>query len=573
MSTEEFKITAKNGFQAINKVINILKSFYSKSDPSKLSDSSLRYIFRGVSCEYDGPFIKSSSSVRLSLYRPEYHYADYINYNKNLITEARKNFPDDYAKLSDLEVLADIQHKGGATCLVDFSKNALIALWFACSGDYKKEGILYCYETINDIIFRSNLSVLTVKDSDQPIESLLVETRKCANFRGKYSHKFWMWSPSCINDRISRQDSVFIFGLEKFDINEHEIQKIIIKPQAKKDILFVLAHCFNISAITIYHDVDGYADSNAKLKDIVSNNRSRNSDAYNNGFDNMLIGNYAIALDFFAQSGIEGNGSLKDKKNLIELTYSKAVCYKHIGDKENAIMKYHETHELCRVFLSQENKEAEYFWKKSFKAYNDELFLLYDLSLYDKCLECCDRIIELIEKYNSYSDRSEDLDETYCRIAKLELFLLKILREDHEDIEKYKDTYFGLLESSGSASGFYHILLLYFKQFGEIYFETEEANLEEFITTIEGSLAKIEHNVVFSDWKFEDINKALQALIDSSQRNAGKDKLDKFVELRFLTSKMEDIQNIVHNNYLRTVSEYQSIILRKSVFGKINMRK
>lgn len=558
MFVEEFRIETECGFEAITEVINILKSFYSESDCQKPVHSPIRYIFRGVTREYDEA-IKSGSSVRLSNYRPKYRYADYINYNKNLITEARKNFPDSYAKLSDLEVLADIQHKGGATCLVDFSKNALIALWFACSGDYEDEGILYCYETIKDIIFRSNLSVLTTKDSAQPIESLLVETRKCANFRGKYSHKFWMWSPSCINDRISRQDSVFIFGLEKFDISEHEIQKIIIEPQAKKDILFVLAHCFNISALTIYHDVDGYADSNAKLKDIASNERNGNSGAYNNGFDNMLIGNYAIALDFFAQSGITDNNSPKNKNNLIELAYSKAVCYKHIGDYENAIMKYHETHKLCRDVLfreNQEGKETDYFWKKSFKAYNDELFLLYDLSLYDKCLECCDNIIELIEKYNdSHPDCPEKLDVTYCKIAKIELFLLKILREGNKNLKKYKDSYFNLLEIGGSASGFYHILLLYFRQFGEIYFGTKRADLKRFITDIEGELIQCEHNVVFSDWKFGDIKEVLQVLIDSFQRDSRKNELKKFIELRFLTSKMEDIQNIVHNNYLRTVSE------------------
>ncbi len=41
--------------------------------------------------------------------------------------------------MSDLDVLAEIQHLGGATCLVDFSTNFLIALWMASGEESKKE--------------------------------------------------------------------------------------------------------------------------------------------------------------------------------------------------------------------------------------------------------------------------------------------------------------------------------------------------------------------------------------------------------------------------------------------------
>ena len=556
MAHKEYRITEVCGFQAVQEIMNVLKSFYSESD-NQIGNSPIRYIFRGVTREFDKPFIKSGSSVRLSEYRKGYRYADYINYNKNLVTDARKNFPDDYAKLSDLDVLADIQHKGGATCLVDFSKNILMALWFACSGDYDKEGVLYCYETISDIVGRNNLSVLTMKDSEKPIERLLVETRKCANFRGKYSHKFWMWYPSCINDRIVRQDSVFIFGLEKFDINRHGIRKIIIEPKAKKDILFVLAHCFNISAVTIYHDVDGYADSNAKLKDFIANDRNGNSNAYTDGFDNMLIGNYEIALDFFMQSETRDGGTEIDKKTLIEISYSKAVCYKHLGDKENAIMKYRQTYEFCEDFLSNEcNEDTKYYYIKSLKAYNDELFLLYSLFLYDECLERCDKIMHLIKEYNTCQKNSDNFDLTYCKIAKIELFLLKILREENKNIEEHIETYFAMLNIENLKQDFYSILLFYFEQFGEIYFEQGEVNLSEFIEEVERRLANIEHNVVFSEWNFCDINEAIQELINFSNENFQKKEAEKFMKLKFLTSKMEDIQNIVHNNYLKNTSEY-----------------
>lgn len=45
-------------------------------------------------------------------------------------------------ELSDLEILAEIQHLGGATCLTDFTTNFLIALWFATSPKEDADGKL-----------------------------------------------------------------------------------------------------------------------------------------------------------------------------------------------------------------------------------------------------------------------------------------------------------------------------------------------------------------------------------------------------------------------------------------------
>ena len=49
--------------------------------------------------------------------------------------------------LSDLELLAELQHYGAATCLIDFTTNALIALWFACSKESGQDGIVVAMPT------------------------------------------------------------------------------------------------------------------------------------------------------------------------------------------------------------------------------------------------------------------------------------------------------------------------------------------------------------------------------------------------------------------------------------------
>ena len=50
-------------------------------------------------------------------------------------------------RLSDLELIAELQHYGAATCLIDFTTNALIALWFACEEKSDKAGKVVAMET------------------------------------------------------------------------------------------------------------------------------------------------------------------------------------------------------------------------------------------------------------------------------------------------------------------------------------------------------------------------------------------------------------------------------------------
>ena len=45
----------------------------------------------------------------------------------------------DGKQLPDLELLAELQYFGAATCLIDFTRSALVALWFACQQGSQRE--------------------------------------------------------------------------------------------------------------------------------------------------------------------------------------------------------------------------------------------------------------------------------------------------------------------------------------------------------------------------------------------------------------------------------------------------
>ena len=90
-----------------------------------------QYLFRGVS--------KDTHKMEASAYRrlPETdrnNPSKLLKINQALIDKARLLGHDqkDGHRLSDLELLAELQHFGAATCLIDFTRNAQIALWFAC---------------------------------------------------------------------------------------------------------------------------------------------------------------------------------------------------------------------------------------------------------------------------------------------------------------------------------------------------------------------------------------------------------------------------------------------------------
>jgi hypothetical protein len=95
-------------------------------------------LFRGVSTE--------SYKIEASAYRnfPEINRnnpSKLLQINKNLIGKARRSGHDqrEGQQLSDLELLAELQYSGAATCLIDFTCRALIALWFACQQGPEKD--------------------------------------------------------------------------------------------------------------------------------------------------------------------------------------------------------------------------------------------------------------------------------------------------------------------------------------------------------------------------------------------------------------------------------------------------
>lgn len=152
-------------------------------------------------------------------------------------------------ELSELELLAELQHNGAATCLIDFTSNALVALWFACQEEQKKPGKVVAMATDNPTDFSS-------------IEDAKILNKSIKDFLNK--GKLWKWKPRDFNNRIVAQGSVFVFGEGKVEKRRYE--EIKINRDSKQKIQEELKEKFGISEESLFSDFSGFAQSNAHDK-------------------------------------------------------------------------------------------------------------------------------------------------------------------------------------------------------------------------------------------------------------------------------------------------------------------
>ena len=215
-----------------------------------------QYLFRGVSNE--------SYEIEASAYRrlPEgarNNPAWLLRINQDLIEKARLLGHDqkDGQQLSDLELLAELQHFGAATCLIDFTRNALVALWFACQQSSKGKA--------NGKVF-----AVRIDDSDrfEVITPKLVKKENIDYFFREDERKgypLYQWQPKYQNNRIIAQQSVFIFGGAQVEI---EAECVVLR-SGKQDMLTSLDKVSGITEGSIYPDFDGFARLHAHNKPYV----------------------------------------------------------------------------------------------------------------------------------------------------------------------------------------------------------------------------------------------------------------------------------------------------------------
>ena len=202
------------------------------------------YLFRGVSNV--GYKIEASAYRRLD--GTDKNFENFLKINQELIKGAwhHKLEMRDGKDLKDLEILAALQHAGAATCLIDFTYSALIALWFACENDPS--------DKISDgkVVAVSNkpseFTEITLDLLEKKIDCFLQDPTDKES-------KLYRWRPWQLNNRIGPQQSVFLFGVSEIDSYEW----CIIDGTSKKALQNQLQQSGNITDATLFPDFEGFA--------------------------------------------------------------------------------------------------------------------------------------------------------------------------------------------------------------------------------------------------------------------------------------------------------------------------
>ncbi|WP_337034823.1 FRG domain-containing protein [Paenibacillus illinoisensis] len=188
-------------------------------------------------------------------------YEDRIRfYEEALLKQARfKGFGEDKGKpISDAELLAKLQHHGAATRFVDFSKNALVSLWFCVQSNLDKTGLLLGLHT-DHVGVESYEGEFDEKSYDDLFNDL-----------NKFDHPFFIETP-VVSKRIAAQHGVFLYssfstnptGSLKIATKKNGTLFIAINPKLKVEARKLLTQVFDIRAVTLFPDLDGFALANS----------------------------------------------------------------------------------------------------------------------------------------------------------------------------------------------------------------------------------------------------------------------------------------------------------------------
>jgi FRG domain len=185
----------------------------------------------------------------------DFYLQQYENYLLNAARVAGHGFQRG-RDLSDLELLAVLQHYGAATRLLDFSRNVGVALWFAASENPEKCGLLIAVDVNRTKPLNSQ------KEISKPVNETL------------YSQPIpyaFSWQPQQLFDRMEVQQSFFIFSkAEKSDWGslalpgpnkkDGGLVLVAVPPELKSD-LVRLQHqrMFGFTGLSLFPDLEGFS--------------------------------------------------------------------------------------------------------------------------------------------------------------------------------------------------------------------------------------------------------------------------------------------------------------------------
>ena len=282
----------------------VLNAIVALTNALALASIEADYIFRGETGIYD----KISSGLYRDLVGPIPNSLDIEIIQQRNLEEAKR-----YTQETDeMVILTELQHYGGKTNLIDFTSDYLVALFFACDGNYLQDGRVILLEKTGEL-------------------------------------NQYIYEPRLVLNRARAQKSVFVrppAGYVKPD-------RVVVIPHAlKAPILDYLHKAHAISSETIYNDLHGYIRLTAIHREANDNiNRALFHQKQGDRLAAIDCCNKAIGLNPLSMNayGVRGSAyrDLGDSDRAIS-DYSQAIAlapgysggYQHRGDVYTEIGRY-----------------------------------------------------------------------------------------------------------------------------------------------------------------------------------------------------------------------------------------
>jgi hypothetical protein len=185
----------------------------------------------------------------------EYYLQRYESYLLNAARRAGHGFQGG-RELNDLELLAVLQHHGAATRLLDFSRNAAVALWFASSENPTKHGLLIAIEA------QKTKQLISQADIAKSIREIVL----LQDYPWTFS-----WQPQHLFERMRVQQSFFLFSkAEKREWGSLSIPGpqqpngglllIAISPELKSEVAMAQhERMFGFTGLGLFPDLEGFS--------------------------------------------------------------------------------------------------------------------------------------------------------------------------------------------------------------------------------------------------------------------------------------------------------------------------
>ena len=385
------------------------------------------------------------------------------SYHNDILMKTRTgSFSIEHGRdLSDLQQLAELQHFGTPTGLLDFTWNPLVALWFASENE-EKDGKLFSINTNNP----GNVYRLFGDEANQDISKIL-------SYRIERNQPpVAIWEPefrSMARNRILVQCSVFVIGPPTFTKCDDIVSEVTIEKKDKKNLRNELDRLY-INEQSLYRDVSVFGQARHSTKSDYTDKIK-----FNQGVVFFRQREFHSAVCIF--DSLIKSGSDKDEYYLYRgITYVYLKNYiQAVQDLDNYICRVDSNH-LAYHFRSIANcllKEYDTAIKDSNSAIDiqpNNVLAYYNRGVsrcnkheYEKVISDCDEAIcrqpYFLESYRNRAfanyklERYNDAIEDYT----------KVLQLDTENWEAYYGracTYYKLEQHDFAKQDFEHVIEL-----------------------------------------------------------------------------------------------------------------